>query len=541
MSAVTGTARLVRLAVRRDRIKLLLWAFGMPAVAATVAGSVIGLYDSEQDRIGYASTTAASVVARAFNGPASGPSLGAVVVAEAYLTLALLAALLSTFTVVRHTRQNEETGRAELIGSAVVGRLAPLTAALLVTVAANLVGGGLLALALIGVDLPAGGSVAFGAAIAGIGVASAAIAAVTAQISGTARGANGLAAAVVGIGFLLRAVGDAFGEVSADGLRVLSAWPSWLTPFGWANQVRPYDADRWWVLALPVGLFGLTVALAYRLTERRDLGSGLSPVRRGPAVAASGLLSPVGLAWRLQRPTLIGWAVGVAVLGLAMGALGDEVDDMLADNATAVELMAQLGGAGALVDVFLSAMFSVFALAIAGYAVQAVLRLRSEEASGAVEGVLATAVSRWRWAAGHLLCAGLGTLGLLALAGASTGLSYGLISGDVLGELGRLTWAGLLQAPAALALAGLVVVLFGVLPRWSVPLGWAALLLCVLFGQLGEVLKLPQPVLNLSPFSHLPAVPADDPAATPVAVLLAVAAALTGLGLAAFRRRDLAA
>ena len=39
-----------------------------------------------------------------------------------YVTLAILAAVMSALTVVRHTRQNEETGRAELLGAGVVGR-----------------------------------------------------------------------------------------------------------------------------------------------------------------------------------------------------------------------------------------------------------------------------------------------------------------------------------------------------------------------------------------------------------------------------------
>ena len=56
-----------------------------------------------------------------------------------YVTLAVLAALMSTFAVVRHTRQNEELGRAELLGATVVGRYAGLTAAVIVAVAADVV------------------------------------------------------------------------------------------------------------------------------------------------------------------------------------------------------------------------------------------------------------------------------------------------------------------------------------------------------------------------------------------------------------------
>ncbi|MEE6262995.1 ABC transporter permease [Plantactinospora sonchi] len=539
MNGFTGTLRLTRLAVRRDRVKLLVWAVAVPGVGAAVMQSVANIYATEQDRLLYAGSSAASVVARAFNGPASGPSLGAVVNAESYTSLALLAALLSTFAVTRHTRQNEETGRAELLGSAVVGRYAPLTAALLSTVAANLLSGLLLAAVLIAGDLPVAGSVALAAAIAGIGISFAAVAAVAAQVSGTARGANGVAAASVGLAFLLRAAGDAWGEVTADGLRVTSAWPSWLSPFGWANQVRPYDADRWWVLGVTAAFTVTVVGVAFLLTTRRDLGSGLLAVRRGPATAPTTLLGPVGLAWRLQRGVLLGWAVGVAVMGLAMGSVGNELESFVGENQAAADLIAQLGGTDRLVDAFLGAMMGMFALAVAGYATQAVLRLRGEEAAGTLEGVLATAVSRPRWLLSHLCCAALGTVGLLALGGAATGLGYGLVADDVPGQLGRLTVAGLVQVPAALVLAGLAVVLFGLFPRWSVALSWSALLLCVLLGQLGALLELPQAVLNVSPFTHLPAVPADDPAATALVALLLVAVALLGAGLAAFRRRDL--
>ncbi|MBE1488034.1 ABC transporter permease [Plantactinospora soyae] len=540
MTGFTGTAALTRLAIRRDRTRLLIWVLAMPAVTAAVLQSVRGVYGTEQDRIGYATTSAASVVARAFNGPASGPSLGAVVTAEAYTMLALLAALLSTFAVIRHTRQNEETGRAELLGSAVVGRHALLSAALLTTLAANVLSGLLLSLVLVADGLPLSGSLALGTAIGGIGVAFAAVAAVAAQVSGTARGANGIASAAVGLAFLLRAAGDAWGEVSADGLRVTSAWPSWLSPLGWANQIRPFDGDRWWVAALTAGLCAAAVGLAFTLTGRRDLGSGLLAVRRGPAVAVRHLLSPVGLAWRLQRGVLLGWAIGVAVMGLAMGSVGNELESFVGENEAASELIAQLGGTDVLVDAFLGTMMAMFALAVAGYAVQSVLRLRAEEAAGTLEGVLATAVSRPGWLLSHLLWAGIGTVALLAVAGASTGLGYGLVTGDVPGELARLTAAGLLQAPAALVLAGLVALLFGLLPRLAVALSWSAFLVCVLLGQLGALLELPQAVLNVSPFTHLPAVPAADPAAVPLVTLLLVAVALAGLGMALFRRRDLA-
>ncbi len=187
MKPFTGTVRLARLALRRDRVQLPIWLLAVVAVMAASASSVVGLYPTEQERVALAVSSSASPVALMTNGLVSGTSLGATVAAQALLTVAVAAALMSTLAVVRHTRQNEETGRAELIGSAVVGHRAPLTAALVVVGAADLLLGLLAAGTLVGIGLPVGGSVLSGAAIAGVGMVFAAVAAVTAQVSETAR------------------------------------------------------------------------------------------------------------------------------------------------------------------------------------------------------------------------------------------------------------------------------------------------------------------------------------------------------------------
>ncbi|WP_422733289.1 ABC transporter permease [Micromonospora sp. WMMD558] len=536
MSAYTGTGRLARLALRRDRIKLGIWVLGTPLLGVGLAGSVSGVYPDEPSRMQYAETAATSVVARAFNGPIVGVDLGAVVVAETYITLAVLAALVSTFAVVRHTRQNEETGRAELLGAAVVGRYALLTAALLVVVAANVASGVLLGLAFAATGLPLAGSLAAAGAVAGVGVAFTAVAAVTAQLSVTSRGANALAAATVGVAFLLRATGDVLGE--RDGLRVESAWPSWLSPLGWGNQVRAFGGERWWVLALPVALLVAGVAAAFALAGRRDLGAGLLAARRGPARAAAGLLSPTGLLWRLHRGALLGWAVAVVILGFSMGVAADEVNDMIAENPAAAEAIAALGGGTDLVDAFLAAMLGLFALTLGAYVVQALLRTRADESDGILEAVLATAVSRHRWLLTQIAGAVLGAVALMLLAGVSTGLGYGLVAGDGLGHTLELGWAALLRLPALLVVAGVVTALLGLAPRWSVALSWAVLMAFLLLGQLGAVLDLPQAVLNLSPYTHVPSVPAVDLSVPPLAVLTGVGALLLTAGLAGFRHRD---
>jgi ABC-2 type transport system permease protein len=252
MTAFTGTGRLVRLTLRRDRVQLPLWLIGLMLVQAVTISSIIG------------------------------PAWGATVVTQGFLTVATGAALMSALAVVRHTRQNEETGRAEMIGAGIVGRHASLTAALLVAVAANVVLALASAAVLIANDLPAASSLAAGAEVGAVGITFAAIAVVTAQVAETSRGANGLAVAAVGVAFVLRAIGAVSGKVADNGVAVISAWPTWLSPIGWGEEVRGFDEDNWWVFGLFGRAFAGLVGTAFVLTTHRDLGAGLRSVSTRP-------------------------------------------------------------------------------------------------------------------------------------------------------------------------------------------------------------------------------------------------------------------
>lgn len=539
MSAYTGTGVLVRLAVRRDRVALPIWIGGSALLMAAGVAAVVDEFPTEAQRVS-ALTVAGDIPAVVLmRGAPVGTSIGALVSFRNFASMLVVAALMSTFAVVRHTRQNEETGRADLIGAGSVGRHAGLAAALVLTVGADLLLGAVLAGTLMAAALPAAGSVAFGAACAATGIAFAGLAAVAAQLFQSARAANGFAAAAVGVAYLLRGIGDALGERAPDGFQLTSAWPSWLSPIGWGMQVRPYGEPRWWALGLPVALLAATMAVAFTLVDRRDLGAGAIPYRPGPPAASRTLLSPLGLAWRLNRAATLGWVLAAAAFGVGIGSLGSTLSDAMADKAAPVKLLGQLAGTGraGLVDTYFAAMMNVFGALAAGYLVQALLRLRGEEAGGSAEALLATALGRTRWVGAHLACAVAGAAAMLLSAGAATGAADAAAGGTA--GVGTLTAAGLAQLPAALAVAGFVVLAFGGVPRLAATLAWTALAVSLAGGLLGDVLGVPRPVRDLSPFSHLPAFPAAPAAPGPMLALVLVAGALAAAGLALFRRRDL--
>jgi ABC-2 type transport system permease protein len=526
MTPFTGTRALTRLALRLDRVRLTVWVLAIALLPAATAAQYKKLYPTEQS-IQQVSGVITNPSLVALNGPLFGVSLGGLTAWKIVATDLILVALMSLLTVVRHTRAEEETGRLELVRAGVVGRYAPLTAALLVAGLANLAIVALVALGLVGTGLPVAGSVALGLAIGLAGLMFAAVAAAAAQLTESARSATAVAAAVLGASYLLRAIGDTG-----------PTWLTWLSPIGWAIRTRPFAGDRWWVLGLAVGFVAVLTAVAYALVGRRDLDAGLLPQRPGPAQASPRLRSTLALAWRLHRGILIGWVVGLALWGATLGGAADGIGHAVGANQQITDLLARMGGRKGLVDAYLAAVFGITGLIAAAYAVQATLRLRAEETSGRVEPLLATQVGRIRWALSHLAFALLGTAVLLAVAGAGAGLVYGLQIHDVGGQVPRLLAAALVQLPAAWILAGLGAALFGLAPRLAA-LTWAGLIACLLLLELGVLLGLSQWLVDVSPFAHVPKLPGTAFTATPLLWLTGITVALAAAGLAGFRRRDI--
>ena len=135
------------------------------------------------------------------------------------------------------------------------------------------------------------------------------------------------------------------------------------------------------------------------------------------------------------------------------------------------------------------------------------------------------------------------SLVIVLATGLACGVARGLASGPLAEQLGRDLAAGLAQAPAAWLLAGLTAAVLGLRPRW-VGVTWVVVAVGVVLGLLGEVLGLPRWLQDLSPYAHVPHLPADSvPLAdlVPLVVLVALAAGVTVAGLLAYRRRDIPA
>jgi len=527
MSALAGTAELVRLNLRRDRMVIAVCVVAFVAVALLTTSSLDNLYPTRADRVALAATIVDNPAISAVRGnPRELDTLGGLVTFQIGVLFSVFVALISVLLVGRHTRGDEEAGRAELVLSTATGRYAPTTAALLVVAGADLVIAAGVTLGLLAYGLPVAGSVGLGVWFGGVGLIFAAVAAVSAQLSPNARTTSGIALAVLGASYGLRAGGDA----GAGAL-------TWLSPIGWAQQTRPFADERWWPLVLLLTVTIALLALAYRLLARRDHGAGLLPERPGPPMAAPALGTPLGLALRLQRGTLIAWSVGLGLLGIVYGAVAEGVEDLVEDNDQLREILARVGGVE-LVDSFYASSLLILALIGTGFTIQSTLRARGEESAGRAAVVLATATSRVSFGASHLAVALAGSVLLLAAGGLGEGIGVLLSTGDV-GELPRLVAASLAHLPAMWVLGGIAALVFGFAPR-AVMLVWGSFALCFFLAMFGELLDVPGWLIDVSPYSHIADVPATDLTLAPLIILTLIAGALIAAGLAAFRHRDLA-
>ena len=257
----------------------------MLLLTATVVASAAAtgpLYATTAERVAAAEALNASPAIVALYGPIlDTSSLGELSMTKMTVLYAVFVAFMSVVLVRRHTRVEEETGRAELVGATAVGVDAPLAAALAEAVLASVVLGVLVAVGNIASGLPVTGSVLFGASWTGIGLVRRGDhrprrPAVEQRAHGRLRGLRR-----VGVLYLLRAIGD-----------TSAGWLSWLTPFGWGTQLSAWSEPRTWLLVAYPLLAGALTAAGVALRRRRDLGAGLLPDRAGPAEGPHGCATP---------------------------------------------------------------------------------------------------------------------------------------------------------------------------------------------------------------------------------------------------------
>ncbi|MGM0875687.1 MAG: ABC transporter permease [Bacillota bacterium] len=524
------TGRMARFIVRRDRIRIPIWLISFCFITIITASAFTDLYKSEEERQAIAETMRNPAMI-AMVGPGYGLddyTAGPMMAHQMLLFTAIVVAIMSILLVTRHTRADEEEGRIELIRSLPVGRLSNASATVFVLFCTNvllalLIGFGLYSLRIESMDLE--GSLLYGAALGATGIFFTAITALFAQLTENSRGTIGLSFTVLGVAYLIRAVGDVSNETL-----------SWFSPLGWILGTEVYVKNVWWPILLTVGVAFFLVAVALYLNKIRDLESGFLPAKPGRKYASRFLQSPFGLAIRLQRTGIIAWAIGMYVLGASYGSVFGDLESFFSNNEMMTDLLTPVEGLS-LTEQFLSMLMSVISMICTVPALMFMLKLKGEEKKNRIEHLLSRAVSRIKVIGSYLLLSMIFGfvmlfLALIGLWSAATSVMNDAIPFTMMFE------AAMVYLPAIWMMIGLAVLLVGLFPEFT-SLTWLYLGYSFLVVYLGGLLQFPEWMRKLSPFGQIPQLPVEEMNFLKVFTLTCLAVVLMVIGFIGYRKRDI--
>jgi ABC-2 type transport system permease protein len=536
---MNGVGTLLGQRIRRDRMQVAMWTIGTALLAYSAYTGVAEAFGSTADRASMLAAAIANPVILLFRGLPSGTDEGAFIAFLVLPWLCLLAAFMSTFLAVRHTRGDEEAGRAELLAATPASRFAPLLATVTHGTLSNALLAILVAAGFAAAGLEPVGSLVAGAAAGSVGFVFLGLGLVASQLFRTSRGANSASVWAVLALFLAAGIGNALGSPSDDLQSIDSSGLTWLSPFGWAENTRPFTDDNALPLALAIAVGAALLTGAVLAHGARDLGESFVAERAGRAEASRGLSTPIALAWRLSRGALAGWAVGGLVVGALSTSLASIVAEIGGTNPTIEAMLERIAGAGNIEQGTVTIFFTMLGVLAACAAVQTVCRARQEETQGTAEILLATPVNRVGWLAGYLVVGFIGVVAVV-IAGA-VGAALGIIGrGGDFALMRDVAVVGGGQVAAASVFLVLTAVIFVVLPRATIALGWTLVLIGMVLGLFGPLFGFPEWLTDLSPVGVAPLIEGDAVDARGLWWLLG-ATAVGGLGsLGLMRRRELA-
>jgi len=526
-----GTGRLTRLLFRQNRVKILIWLVSLVGISWAVAGVYPSIYSTQEDLLGLAITMENPAMV-AMLGPAYGVdnfNVGAAFASEMLLFTAVGVGIMNILLITSSTRADEEEGRLEMIRSLPVGRLASLTASILMILVVNFIlffalGFGIY---FIGPEVMTWeASFLYGAIQATTGLFFAGVALITAQLAETSRGSNGLAIGFLVLSYIVRAVGD----VSSDTLSMFS-------PLGWTGRTDVFVSNDWWPVFALSGGFILLTGIAFLLNYRRDIFSGMLPTFKGKVHASSFLKTMPGLVWRLERNTVITWALGLFLLSAAFGAILGDFETYFSDMEIIQEFLPATGTASSMLEQFIALIIGIMSL-ITGIPVVSILfKIKKEESLGRMEHLYSRPVSRNKVLGSYYLLAFLTILVIQSL----IGIGFYLTAEQVMAEslaFSTIMEAALVYIPALWLFLGLATLFVGALPKGTL-LVWLYVFFVFVVLYLGGIFEFPEWVNNLSAFNHIPALPDATMNWPPLLTLSGLSLLLSAIGFACYNRRDI--
>lgn len=525
-----NTGILIPAILRRDRIRIPVWVVSIVIFTILIAAVLPDLYTTDTER---------HIMAETMKNPAITVMLGPGYGLDNYTDGAMMAHFMLAFTAIamgimgillttRHTREDEEEGRIEMIRSLPVGSLSTLTATFLILVITNimlslLTGIGLYSLGFESMDL--GGSMLYGASLGAVGIFFTALTGLFAQLTSNTRATIGFSFVFLIVAYIVRGIGDV-------GYEVLSL----ISPLGLILRTEVFVNNYWWPVFVTLGISVIMFGLSLYLNSIRDLEAGFIPTRPGKENASKLFLSPLGLALRLQRTSIIAWLVGILILGSSYGSILGDLEGFI-DSSDIIQQMIPQAEGYTMTERFVTMLMTVMSIIGAIPPLMFVLKLKSEENKGRTEHLLARSVSRNSILGSYTL------IGLVAAPIIQLMSVLGLWSAAIFVmedaiSFNTLIKAGIVHLPAMWIMIGLAVFLVGFIPKLA-GLTWLYLGYSFFVVYMGDMLQLPEWLSNLSPFGHIPQIPVEEINILSLVILTIISIVLIAAGFIGYNKRDI--
>lgn len=315
-----------------------------------------------------------------------------------------------------------------------------------------------------------------------------------------------------------------------------------LTWWGWTyDHVALAGQYDWPAVGLVAVVTAILLAIGIEAFARRDIGvTAAIPLPSMPRPML-GLGGPLGRVISINLGATIAWGAGIGFFGLALGGSASGFMEQLQESPQFIELLSKAfpnvdyASAGG----FLQLLFVEFGVILAGLAAASFVGgWASDETSGRLEMVLATPLSRVRWAT----AGGLGMLVnvVIFVALTTAGIGIGVVTTE--SDLATPIVGSLVLGLYAAALVGIGHAVGGLIGTRFAGTAVIVFVIVTWFVQLlGPLLNLPEAVRTLALTSHFgqPMVGVWDGVGIVASIVIAVGG--IAIGTWGFSRRDLRA
>lgn len=534
----SNSKRLIARFTAKNTLRGALW-FGLFAGGIVVlqASAYVATYPSVASRhqlvTAFAGNPALSIL---YGDPVNAGTPAGYIVFRCLNVLLFAAALWALLLATKLFRGQEEEGRWELLlsgqitsGQAVWSTLRGwATTALATFVVTSVLVAGVGASKDVHVSVAA--SAYFALVVMLMAVLFMSVGALTSQLAATRHRATMYGLVPLAIFFTLRSLAHLSSNL---------AWLKNLTPFGWLEKANPIidPQPMWLLLVIVVSL--ICVAAAIFIASRRDLGDSLIAEQSTSPPHYGLLRSPLALAFRLNRLTLLSWLLCTVVITAITTSVTKTAIRSLSSDAFSDTLHGLTGGTAGLSLTFVSVSTLLAAIVLLFMAANGVGAIRHEESKTYLDTILVKAVSRRRWLTGRLVLL-FGAMTVICIISSSLVWLIARAQGIAI-DGPQMVLEGLnVLGPVALAL-GIGSFFYGWRPRIASLAIYIVLLWSFLIDTISSVAKLSPALVNSSLFGHMAMTPVAHPKWSTFVATLSIGVVLAGLGIVLFEHRDLEA